>query len=69
MHTLSNRSLMACASVAALLCVLGFYSLLSAAPAGKPPFEDAAVQREEMIRELRDIKVMCAVGNFQIVSY
>ena len=56
MHTPSIRSILACAAGAALLCMLGFYSLLSAAPPGKPPFEDAVSQRDEMIRELREIK-------------
>ena len=56
MHSLSLRSLLACAAGVTLLCMLGFYSLLSAAPPGKPPFEDAVAQREEMIRELREIK-------------
>lgn len=53
----SLRSLLAYAAGAALLCMLGFYSFSCAAPPpGKPPFEDAAVQRHEMIRELREIK-------------
>jgi hypothetical protein len=54
---------MACAAGAALLCVLGFYSLLSAAPPGKPPFDDAGVQRAEMIRELREIKELIKEQN------
>ena len=53
----SLRSWAASSAVVALLCMLGFYSLLCAAPpAGKPPFEDAGVQRDAMLRELREIK-------------
>ncbi|MGI8977863.1 MAG: hypothetical protein ACR2FY_01415 [Pirellulaceae bacterium] len=63
MHSLSIRSILACAAGAALLCVLGFYSLSSAAPPGKPPFEDAAVQRAEMVRELREIKELIKEQN------
>ena len=48
----------------ALLCVLGFYSLSSAAPVGgKPPFEDATAQRQEMIRELQEIKELIREQN------
>lgn len=63
MHTLPIRSILAWATGAALLCVLGFYSLLSAAPPGKPPFEDAVVQRAEMVRELREIKELIKEQN------
>lgn len=64
MQSLPNRSVLACIAAVAVLCVLGFYSLLSAAPAGgKPPFEDAATQREEMIRELREIKELIREQN------
>ncbi len=56
MHKLPIRSLLACSAGGALLSMLGFYSLLSAAPPGKPPFDDAVTQREEMLRELREIK-------------
>ena len=56
-----SRWILACA--AALLCMLGFYSLLSAAPPGKPPFEDAVTQRDEMIRELREIKELIKEQN------
>jgi hypothetical protein len=39
------------------LGMLLFYSTLGAAPpAGTPPFVDATVQREEMLRELRSIR-------------
>ena len=54
MPNLSSRWILACA--AAPLCMLGFYSLLVAAPPGKPPFDDAVSQRAEMIGELREIK-------------
>ncbi|HUE73121.1 MAG TPA: hypothetical protein VMP01_19710 [Pirellulaceae bacterium] len=52
----SLTALAACAMFAA--CgVLLFYSTLGAAPpAGQPPFVDATVQREEMLRELRSIR-------------
>jgi len=48
---------------AALLCMLGFYSLLPAAPPGTPPFEDAGEQRSQMIRELREIKELIKEQN------
>ena len=39
------------------LCVLGFYNSSGAAPqGGQPPFANAVDQRNEMIRELREIK-------------
>ena len=64
MRTLPVRALAPCAAVVGLLCMLGFYSLSSAAPAGgKPPFEDAAMQRGEMIRELREIKELIREQN------
>lgn len=63
MHILSNRSTLACAMGGALLCMLGFYSLLSAAPPGSAPFEDAGAQRDEMIRELREIKELIKEQN------
>ena len=63
MHTLSNRSRLILSAGAALLCMLGFYSLLPAAPPGKPPFEDAGEQRSEMIRELREIKELIKEQN------
>ncbi len=42
----------------AIVCgMLLFYSTLGAAPpTGQPPFVDATVQREEMLRELRSIR-------------
>ena len=63
MRTLPNRPFLACTTGAALLCMLGFYSFLAAAPPGKPPFEDAGGQREEMIRELREIKELIKEQN------
>ena len=63
MHSLPIRSMLACLAGAALLCVLGFYSLSSAAPPGKPPFEDAVAQRAEMVRELREIKELIKEQN------
>lgn len=56
MRTLTFRSNLAIAAGGALLCMLGFYSFLSAAPPGSPPFDDAGTQREQMIQELREIR-------------
>jgi hypothetical protein len=61
MPNLISRWILACS--VALLCMLGFYSLLSAAPPGKPPFEDAVSQRAEMIGELREIKELIKEQN------
>ena len=63
MHTLSIRSKLAVAAGGALLCMLGFYSLLSAAPPGRPPFEDAGQQREAMLAELRAIRELIQEQN------
>jgi hypothetical protein len=63
MRTYPIRSMLAFAAGGALLCMLGFYGLLSAAPPGSPPFEDAGTQREEMIRELREIKELIKEQN------
>ena len=63
MHIPSIRYTFACAAGVALVCMLGFYSLLSAAPPGTPPFEDAVSQRAEMIRELREIKELIKEQN------
>jgi hypothetical protein len=63
MRSLSIRSKLAGAAGLALLCMLGFYSLLSAAPPGSPPFEDAVTQREQMIQELREIRALIKEQN------
>ncbi len=63
MHSLSIRSKLAVAAGGALLCMLGFYSLLSAAPPGRPPFEDAGQQREQMVQELREIRALIKEQN------
>jgi hypothetical protein len=63
MHIPSIRYTFPCAAGVALVSMLGFYSLLSAAPPGKPPFEDAVSQRDEMIRELREIKELIKEQN------
>jgi hypothetical protein len=48
---------LACGAMLSVGSVLLFYSPLGAAPpAGQPPFVDATVQREEMLRELRSIR-------------
>ena len=45
-------------------CMLGFYGTTGAAPqAGKPPFNNAVEQREEMIRELKEIKTLLKEQN------
>ncbi len=52
------------AANAALLGMLGFYSTLGAAPpAGQPPFANPIDQRQEMIRELREIKELLKEQN------
>ena len=63
MHSLSIRSKLAVAAGGALLCMLGFYSLLSAAPPGRPPFEDAGQQREAIVQELREIRALIKEQN------
>jgi hypothetical protein len=46
------------------LSVLGFYSSSGAAPqGGQPPFANAVEQRNEMIRELREIKELLKEQN------
>jgi len=48
----------------ALLCMLGFYSTLGAAPpAGQPPFANPIDQRLDMIRELHEIKELLKEQN------
>jgi len=48
----------------ALLCMLGFYSTLGAAPpAGQPPFANPIDQRQDMIRELHEIKELLKEQN------
>ncbi len=47
-----------------LICVLGFYSLGTAAPAGgQPPFANSVEQRAEMVTELREIKELLKEQN------
>ena len=46
------------------LCVLGFYSSSGAAPqGGQPPFANSVEQRNETIRELREIKELLKEQN------
>jgi hypothetical protein len=60
---LPNWSLVPIA-VGILLGVLGFYSNSGAAPqGGQPPFANAVEQRNEMIRELREIKELLKEQN------
>jgi hypothetical protein len=50
--------------VGAALGVLGFYSSSGAAPqGGQPPFANAVEQRNEMIRELHEIKELLKEQN------
>jgi hypothetical protein len=52
------------AANAVALSVLGFYSTIGAAPpAGQPPFANPIDQRQEMIRELREIKELLKEQN------
>ena len=52
------------AANAAVLGMLGFYSTLGAAPpVGQPPFANPIDQRQEMIRELREIKELLKEQN------
>jgi hypothetical protein len=47
-----------------VLCVLGFYSIGGAAPqGGQPPFANSVDQRNEMVRELREIKELLKEQN------
>jgi len=49
--------------------VLGFYSTLGAAPqAGQPPFANPIDQRNEMVRELREIKDLLKEQNMLLKS-
>ena len=59
----SRWTLLAAANLLAL-GVLGFYSTLGAAPpAGQPPFANPIDQRQDMIRELREIKELLKEQN------
>jgi hypothetical protein len=47
-----------------VLAVLGFYSTLGAAPqAGQPPYANPVEQRDDMVRELREIKELLREQN------
>jgi hypothetical protein len=49
---------------AAVVGVLGFFVGVDAAPqGGQPPFRNAVEQREEMIQELREIKLLLKEQN------
>ena len=55
--------------VGAALGVLGFYSSSGAAPqGGQPPFANAVEQRNETIRELREIKELLKEQNAMLRS-
>jgi len=55
--------------VGAALSVLGFYSSSGAAPQGaQPPFANAVEQRNEMIRELHEIKELLKEQNAMLRS-
>lgn len=54
---------------ALVLCVLGFYRTLGAAPqAGQPPFANPVEQRADMVRELREIKELLKEQNALLKS-
>lgn len=60
--------------VAALVCVLGLWQAVSAqnkgAPgAGQPPFASAVDQRNEMIRELQQMRVLLKEQNDLLKQY
>jgi hypothetical protein len=60
----SSPGALVAALAAVALGMLLFYSTLGAAPpAGQPPFVDATVQREEMLRELRSIRELLKEQN------
>ena len=49
---------------ALLVGVLGFYSTSGAAPqSGQPPFNNSVEQREQQVRELREIKELLKEQN------
>jgi hypothetical protein len=61
---ISSRWLALLAVNAVAVSVLGFYSTSGAAPqAGQPPFNNAVEQRENMLRELREIKELLKEQN------
>lgn len=58
------RWVVSIASGACLLCVLGFYGTSGAAPqTGRQPFANSVTQRNEMIRELKEIKALLREQN------
>ena len=59
----TRSTLLVSANVLGLL-VLGFYSIGGAAPqAGQPPFANPVDQRNDMVRELREIKELLKEQN------
>jgi hypothetical protein len=61
-----SRSIRICFIVAGMLAlggVLGFWGALSADEENAPPFNNAVAQRNEMIRELREIKALLKEQN------
>jgi hypothetical protein len=68
MKTLSYRPLYYTAPLLLLAGVLGLWGTAVAQPeptpgAGKPPFANAVDQRDEMIRELREIRALIKEQN------
>ena len=60
----SMRWAMLVAGNALLVGVLGFYSTSGAAPqSGQPPFNNSVEQREQQVRELREIKELLKEQN------
>lgn len=66
-HSRGTRQFVA---IAILLGMLLFYSTLGAAPpTGQPPFVDATVQREEMLREMRSIRELIKEQNALLKAF
>jgi hypothetical protein len=51
------------ATILGALCVLGFWGASSADQENSPPVNNAGAQRDEMIRELREIKALLKEQN------
>jgi len=58
------RSALLIAATVVILCVLSFYRTSDAAPASaRQPFANSVTQREQMIRELQEIKALLKEQN------
>lgn len=64
MKTTVRRWLLLVAANVLVVCMLSFYRTSGAAPqAAQPPFANAVDQRNEMIRELQEIRVLLQEQN------